>query len=137
VSAREYKSGDIIVYFEPRLCIHSGHCVRGLPRVFDRNRTPWVQPENADADSIAHVVEKCPTGALHYKRLDGGADESADEQIGITVIPGGPLYLRGKIEIKNSKGEVIRKDTRFALCRCGKSANKPFCDGSHTGEKFE
>ncbi len=137
MSAREYKSKDIAVYFEPRLCIHSGNCIKGLRQVFDRNKKPWIQPDNADADSIANVVEKCPTGALHYKHLDGSSAETADDEISITVVSGGPFYVRGKIELKNEKGEVIRKDTRLALCRCGQSGNMPFCDGSHAKIDFE
>jgi uncharacterized Fe-S cluster protein YjdI len=131
VSAREYASKDIVVYFEPRLCIHSGHCLTGLRRVFNREATPWIQPEKGDAESIARVVERCPTGALHYKRLDGGAAEAGDHAMTVTVVADGPLYLRGSIELKNDKGDIIRKDTRLALCRCGKSGNAPFCDGSH------
>jgi CDGSH-type Zn-finger protein len=43
----------------------------------------------------------------------------------------GPLYVHGNVTILNSKGEVILQDTRVALCRCGASKNKPFCDNSH------
>jgi hypothetical protein len=102
-----------------------------LRRVFNREATPWIQPEKGDAESIARVVERCPTGALHYKRLDGGAAEAGDNAMTVTVVADGPLYLRGTIELKNDGGEIIRKDTRLALCRCGKSGNAPFCDGSH------
>jgi uncharacterized Fe-S cluster protein YjdI len=137
MSSREYKSNDITVYFEPRLCIHSRNCVRGLRAVFNTSRKPWIQPDNASADEIARVVETCPTGALHYKRHDGKQDESADAKMTVTVVPGGPLHIRGNIEIKNDQGEVIRKHTRLALCRCGKSENKPYCDGTHVTVDFE
>ncbi|HET9905669.1 MAG TPA: CDGSH iron-sulfur domain-containing protein, partial [Anaerolineales bacterium] len=43
----------------------------------------------------------------------------------------GPLYVRGHMRIMGSGGSLIREDTRVALCRCGHSENKPFCDGSH------
>ena len=42
-----------------------------------------------------------------------------------------PLFVRGRLRVVNADGEVVREDTRAALCRCGASANKPFCDGSH------
>ena len=50
------------------------------------------------------------------------------------AVPGGrngPIVLRGDIEVLNDAGEVILRDTRVALCRCGPSAKRPFCDGTH------
>jgi len=51
----------------------------------------------------------------------------------IMVRPNGPLICKGDTEITllNANEEVILKDKEFALCRCGLSSNKPFCDGSH------
>jgi CDGSH-type Zn-finger protein len=46
-------------------------------------------------------------------------------------VPDGPLFLRGDIELKDGEGCTIRRDTRMALCRCGQSRNKPFCDNTH------
>jgi CDGSH-type Zn-finger protein len=51
--------------------------------------------------------------------------------------PKGPLFLRGRIRIKDADGRLIREDTRVALCRCGASENKPFCDGSHRRIGFD
>ena len=48
----------------------------------------------------------------------------------------GPLFVRGKVQIVDAQGDVIREDTRIALCRCGQSANKPFCDGTHQAVGF-
>ena len=134
---REYTSDTIIVTFEPRLCIHSGRCLQSLPEVFDTEKTPWIQPGNAAADRIADAVIKCPTGALHFNRLDGEQDEVPDIQTTVEVRPNGPLFLRGEIQIRNAGGDIIREDTRVALCRCGYSSNKPFCDGSHRRVQFE
>lgn len=57
----------------------------------------------------------------------------------ITVLPNGPLKLEGDIEIKDGKGNVlVPKTTPDAyLCRCGHSANKPFCDGAHSRNGFK
>jgi CDGSH-type Zn-finger protein len=44
--------------------------------------------------------------------------------------PNGPLFLRGQLRIVDGTG-VVREATRVALCRCGGSGNKPFCDGTH------
>jgi len=49
----------------------------------------------------------------------------------ITVTANGPNLLSGPIEIRNEAGELVKTARRVALCRCGASGNKPFCDGSH------
>src|SRR5713226_5215029 len=114
-----------------------GNCVSGLPEVFDPKARPWVRPDRAAAGRIAELVMRCPTGALHFRRLDGGADEAVPKATTMRQITNGPLYVRGDVEVQNETGEVIRRDTRLALCRCGHSANKPFCDGSHRTAGFQ
>jgi CDGSH-type Zn-finger protein len=106
-------------------------CVRGLPQVFKPEARPWVAVDGADADAIAATVETCPTGALHYRRLDGGPQEQPPENTTVEPRPNGPLFVRGHVRIVDEDGQLIREDTRAALCRCGASENKPFCDGSH------
>ena len=133
----EYASEDIEVQYDVVRCIHAAECVRGLPRVFNPNHRPWIDPDEAAADTIAEVVMRCPTGALHFTRKDGGSEESIPGTNTITLDPDGPLYLRGDIAVMTSDGEVLLKDTRVALCRCGASQNKPFCDGSHAEAGFE
>jgi uncharacterized Fe-S cluster protein YjdI len=132
---RVYANESIAVEWEPKLCIHTRSCIRALPDVFVPDARPWVQLEDADADRVAEAVRSCPTGALHFRRLDGGAEEEPDET---SVVPrqNGPLFLRGRIRIESPDGELIREDTRVALCRCGGSQNKPFCDGSHRTNGF-
>lgn len=128
---REYRTQQIAVFWEPKLCIHSGNCVRGLPRVFNPKARPWIAVDAATADQIADVVQRCPTGALHFERLDGGAQEPVAAMTTIEPRPNGPLYVRGHVRILGPDGSLLREDTRMALCRCGHSENKPFCDGSH------
>ena len=77
------------------------------------------------------MVMTCPTGALHFERLDGGSQEPQPTETTIDARPNGPLYVRGNLRITGPGGRLIREDTRLALCRCGHSENKPFCDGSH------
>jgi CDGSH-type Zn-finger protein/uncharacterized Fe-S cluster protein YjdI len=126
-----YANRAIEVEWEPRFCIHTGNCVRGLGRVFDPSKRPWVDIEGADPDAIARTILTCPTGALHFRRLDGGAQEEAAAETTVEPRPDGPLFVRGRLRIVGADGQVIREDTRLALCRCGSSRNKPFCDGSH------
>ena len=128
---RSYHNEQIIVTWEPKLCIHAGYCFRGLPEVFKPQSRPWVTVDEATADKIAEVVMTCPTGALHFERLDGGLQEPEPEETIIDVRPNGPLYMRGRLRIVGPGNHLIREDTRFALCRCGRSENKPFCDGTH------
>ena len=107
--------------------------MRGLPAVFNPDARPWIQPENAPAEAVADVVRLCPTGALHYALT--GADGESGGEVGedethITPQPDGPLLVRGRLTIQPPTGDL--KETRAALCRCGGSGNKPFCDGTHT-----
>jgi len=135
MEGRAYPTEAIVVYYQPRLCIHAAECVRRLPQVFNTQVRPWVHPENAPADQIAEVIAYCPTGALHYERLDGGPPEPVPP-LSFEFRPNGPLYMRGKFMVKDAGGKVIREDTRMALCRCGASKNKPFCDNSHLEISF-
>ncbi|MCK9520609.1 MAG: (4Fe-4S)-binding protein, partial [Dehalococcoidia bacterium] len=128
---RVYRSDAIEVLWEPSLCIHVGTCFRGLPEVFDPRARPWVNIEGASPEEIAAVVEQCPSGALHYRRRDGGPQEEAGSEVTVQPRTNGPLLLRGPIEVIDVQGNVVRTDTRLALCRCGASENKPYCDGSH------
>jgi CDGSH-type Zn-finger protein len=49
----------------------------------------------------------------------------------VTVYPDGPLVVRGDVEIRDLDGVVVDQAQTVALCRCGRSARKPLCDGSH------
>jgi uncharacterized Fe-S cluster protein YjdI len=62
-----YEAPGITVTFDPALCTHSGHCVRGLPGVFDVGRKRWIKPELAGAEAVAAQVARCPSGALQYR----------------------------------------------------------------------
>ena len=64
----EYTNGEIVVVWQPHLCIHSGVCVRMLPEVYNPQERPWVRLENAASDRGVAQVEKCPSGALTYRK---------------------------------------------------------------------
>lgn len=127
---REYMSPGITVQWFAGRCIHSANCVRALQAVFDPQRRPWVDPTAASADAIASAVLRCPTGALHFIRHDGGAQEAPDVPSTATPIRNGPLYLRGDIEVRSLDGAALRRDTRVSICRCGLAARMPFCDNT-------
>jgi CDGSH-type Zn-finger protein/ferredoxin/uncharacterized Fe-S cluster protein YjdI len=131
---RRYDGEDITISYEVKRCIHAEECVRGLPRVFDPGRRVRVDATQARAEEIANTVQRCPTGALHYRRTDGGVEEPIPRRNDVRITPDGPLYFRGELEIHTPTGMI--KETRAALCRCGASRNKPFCDNSHQGIAF-
>ena len=132
-----FESEDIVVTWDYLRCIHVEACVRGLPQVFDRHRRPWIAPSLATVDQVAEVCERCPTGALHYERKDGGAPEHVPEPNRITVCSDGPLYASGDVRVHDADGAEILADSRVALCRCGGSRNKPLCDGAHEKTSFK
>ncbi len=134
--SRQYRSADILVNWEPEYCIHSARCWRNLPAVFDPQARPWVKADAAGTDEIAWVVGACPSGALSFERLDGGPAEPVPETASVEPQADGPLYFRGRIRIVDSQGNVVREATRAALCRCGHSQNKPFCDLCHLRAGF-
>ena len=133
---REYEGKDITIKFGARRCIHAAECVNGLPGVFEKDRRPWVDADARSADEVARVVARCPTGALHFERTDGGAAEAIPGDNSVRLEADGPVYLSGDIEIVDVEGALILKDTRVALCRCGASEKKPFCDGRHSDAGF-
>jgi uncharacterized Fe-S cluster protein YjdI/CDGSH-type Zn-finger protein len=130
-SKKEYANDGIVVTWESAYCIHAAACLNGLPQVFDAWRRPWIDVDAASAEEIADVVTRCPTGALHFRRLDDGPQEEAPEEPVVQLRPNGPLFIHGKVRIEDASGHLVREDTRVALCRCGASSNKPFCDGTH------
>ena len=71
---KRYTGREIEVTYDPVRCLHAAECVRGLPMVFDTSRRPWVEPDGADAEVLAAVIERCPTGALHYTRSSALGD---------------------------------------------------------------
>jgi len=54
----------------------------------------------------------------------------------VTCMADGPLEVAGEVEVVASDGTVVKQTSKCYLCRCGHSANKPFCDGAHKREGF-
>jgi len=133
--AKEYATDEIVVEWEPRLCFHSRNCVRSLPQVFDESRRPWVQVDAASADEVEAAVARCPSGALRTRRV-GAPRANGTEPTQVCASAGGPLLVSGGVRILDAEGNVLYEGDRAALCRCGGSQNKPFCDGTHTKNGF-
>jgi uncharacterized Fe-S cluster protein YjdI len=128
---RAYEGIGIRVIWDATRCIHTGNCLRAEPGVFNVGRRPWVDVDGASAEAIARAVETCPTGALRYESTGPLPDEQPQVPTVVEVRPNGPLFVRGAVRMVDAAGQVITEETRLALCRCGASRNRPFCDNTH------
>lgn len=135
MTRRVYRGNNVEVSFDLDVCIHVGVCLAGLPGVFELHRRPWIQPDNADPDQVAIVVQRCPSGALQFHRFDDGPDEEPPSPTEIAPLRNGPLLVRGNIKVTHGDG-TTEALPRATLCRCGLSNNKPFCDNSHLAAGF-
>jgi CDGSH-type Zn-finger protein/uncharacterized Fe-S cluster protein YjdI len=124
------------VHWDGRLCIHVGECTRAKGELFVSGRKPWGQPDRAEPDHVAEVVRRCPTGALTIERKDGGAEETKPSANTVVLANNGPLYLEGDLQIDGAADDMPGARRRAALCRCGDSKNKPFCDNTHEKAEF-
>lgn len=115
------------------LCFSAGFC---------GTRTTDVWKLLDDADNLAKyelmraMTWRCPSGRLVLRDADGNDLEPELPQE-IAVLPGGPLWVRGGVRIVGTDGTAWETRNRVALCRCGASNNKPFCDGSHSELHFD
>ena len=132
-----YRGQGVSVQFNAARCIHAAECVHGLPAVFDPQARPWIQPGKATSAEVVAVVARCPTGALQATYDDGRAAEPVSPRNELRIVADGPHHLRGHIEIRDDGGKALARETRMALCRCGASGNKPYCDNSHVGSGFK
>lgn len=139
---KQYTNNEITIVWKPDLCIHSRICWTGLIEVFNPRKRPWIDMSAADTQKIINQVSKCPSGALRYFKngTEEGAPATETEEITqgkIEIQPNGPILVTTDCLIRHSDGrEEIKKGTT-ALCRCGASSNKPFCDGTHRKVDFK
>ncbi len=133
-----YKGTHADVFWDERLCIHVGECGRAQGDLFVGGRDPWCQPDEATVSDVAEVCARCPTGALTYVlHDDDGPEPTAPEQNSIVVANCGPLYASGDLHVQGAPADMKGIRFRAALCRCGHSKNKPFCDNSHEDAGFK
>ena len=126
-AVQKYEGNEVNVTWNRKLCIGIGECGRAHD-LFESGREPWCKPDLAAADDVAEVVKRCPAGALAFSRKDGGAEEIPPIQNEVLVASRGPLYLKGDLQIQAANEDMPGVQFRAALCRCGASKNKPFCD---------
>ncbi|RKD90410.1 (4Fe-4S)-binding protein [Mangrovibacterium diazotrophicum] len=68
METKEYSNGEITIVWQPWKCIHSGVCVKNLPKVYNPIERPWIKIENASSQELIDQVAKCPSGALSIKK---------------------------------------------------------------------
>lgn len=133
----EFGGEKVDVTWDGRLCIHVGECTRAGNGLFVSGRKPWGQPDQVEPDEVVDVVARCPTGALVARRKDGGAEPPPAARNTLSVANNGPLYLTGNLDIDGAADDMPGVRQRAALCRCGDSKNKPFCDNTHESAGFQ
>ncbi|MBI2073520.1 MAG: CDGSH iron-sulfur domain-containing protein [Gemmatimonadetes bacterium] len=127
-----YGHGRLTVFDNRGICSHAAHCTDDLPSVFLLRQEPWIDPAGTDEDRIIAQVKRCPSGALSYA-MDGVEHRDQERPPQILASENGPLQVTGRIELRVEESAWGQGASRehYALCRCGRSKNKPFCDGSH------
>ncbi len=130
---KEYSNDEITVRWDPKKCIHSGECVKCQPGVFDPDRSPWIKMDAASTEEITKAIDKCPSGALSYVKTTKAekAEPKSEPAAKIRAMKDGPLTVQGSCILIDEDGSILAEEGPFALCRCGKSKKKPYCDGSH------
>jgi CDGSH-type Zn-finger protein len=126
-----YPGTGIEMFDDRGICVHAGFCGNQVSNVWK------MAPKTDDTivrSQLMAMIERCPSGALTYEV--GGAALEPDLPAEISVVPGGPLWVSGGIPVARSDGQTLETRNRVTLCRCGESASKPLCDGSHKEAGF-
>ena len=132
---RDYEREQITIHDNRRLCAHAGECTHGLGSVWRMGEKPWIDPNGVEVEQIISIIEKCPSGALSYS-IEGRTAAGASGGGSVRVSRNGPYHVSGAVSLDDASVDTENIPGNYALCRCGASKNKPFCDGSHWDIKF-
>ncbi len=138
-----YTNGEMTVVWKPKVCNHSTLCWKGLIEVFNPKVRPWIKIDGATTVKIIEQVRRCPSGALRYFLNNEVPNEpnkvvaESATMLKVEVTANGPYLIRSECLIVHSNGKEDTKTSTVALCRCGSSQNKPYCDGRHTKIEFK
>ncbi len=126
---REAFAGDGLVMTDDlSLCTHAGFCGDRFTKVWEmigRSADPEI------CERIMRMVSLCPSGRLEYSLRLGGDPVEPPYDPSIVVEEDGPLWVRGRVPVESADGRRWEARNRVTLCRCGRSGNKPLCDGTH------
>jgi CDGSH-type Zn-finger protein len=132
--AETIKGPTMVLTDQENLCAFARFC--------DPKGRIWnlVQQDSPEAQKIAkHEAAHCPAGRLViWDKATGKAIEPEFEpSLGLIEDTekkvGGPIWVRGGIPVVSAAGKTYEIRNRLTLCRCGRSDNKPFCNGAHAG----
>jgi CDGSH-type Zn-finger protein len=130
----EYGDGSVVLTDDPTLCARATFCDA-------RTTDAWALAEQTDDPvrraMLIRMVERCPSGRLTFYLPPDPTAVEQDLAPEIAVVDEGPLWIRGAIPVEAADGFEYEVRNRVTLCRCGKSRNKPFCDGSHVRTRFQ
>jgi len=129
----------------PNLILKDAPAFCATARFCHRAGGTWSLTKSSDKNSKEIAIQEacdCPSGRLVIcdKKTEKPIEPKLEQSISFVEDPqnkvSGPIWLKGGVPIESSDGTVYEKRNRVTLCRCGKSRNKPFCDGSHIEEGF-
>jgi len=134
----ELQEGPDLYLMDDNRCAYARFCHREAGNVWeltDKSDDPFLRKEAIKAAC------DCPTGRLvALDRAGNPIEPRFEPSVEILQDPAegvsGPLFVKGNIPIESSEGFTYEVRNRVALCRCGKSRNKPFCDASHVSTKY-
>jgi CDGSH-type Zn-finger protein len=131
----------------PTLALQDAEELCAFARFCDPGGKIWSLIEKTDTPTARNLAIRegmsCPGGRLVLtdRRTGKTIEPDLPPSIGVVEDPAlhcsGPLWVRGSIRIESSDGKPYEIRNRVALCRCGASVNKPFCNGSHASIKFD
>lgn len=131
-----YATATIAIHDNRAVCAHAGRCTDGLAEVFKYKSEPWIDAAAGSVEEIIETIGRCPSGALSYS-LGGVAGVDPQRPPAITVTKDGPYAVVGGPGLRGQTFAQGVSKEHYTLCRCGASANKPFCDGSHWSVGFK
>lgn len=127
----KFEGKDVSVVWDGNLCVHAEECWRSDSELFELKRQPFGEPDRVTPEEVDRISRRCPSGAIAWSDNSGQTEEVPEPENTVTVVPGGPLYIRGNLTLVGVPEQAGNTRRRVALCRCGQSKNKPFCDNSH------
>jgi CDGSH-type Zn-finger protein len=130
-----YTGTQVSVTYNPILCSHAAECGRLASHMFNPAQKPWVQPNNGTVEEVHAVIAACPSGALALVGSTGPEHLSA-ARAQVVVEKNGPYWVQDIDAPTDPQGEAMNQH-KYVLCRCGKSGNKPYCDGTHRDVGWE
>ena len=129
----------------PTLILTDAEPLCAFARFCDVAGQVWNLVEQGGPEAARLTAQEaglCPSGRLVAwdRETKKALEPDLDPSIGIVEDPAegvaGPIWVRGGIPISGADGQTYEVRNRVTLCRCGASANKPFCDGSHASIGF-